>query len=202
MIGVASSGRLARRSAVAFAVVAIAVVGCMSHEEAAVERKELPQLVLQPRDLPAGWIQFDGGRQLRADAPQGERSEPTRFGRVEGWKARYRRPGSPSTEGPLVVESRADLFDDSGGAESDFEAAVRELAAGGRPLDAPDLGEEAHARTSGDERKGGVRFFTVVWRDANVLATLSVNGFHGRVEAEDVVELARKQQARIQRAAG
>jgi hypothetical protein len=202
MVRVGSSARLARSPIVFAGLVALLLAGCMSDEEAAIERRELPRLVLQPRDLPAGWTQFDGGRQLRADAPPGERSDPTRFGRIEGWKARYRRPGaSPETRGPLVVESRADLFEDAGGAESDFEAAKRALASGGRPFDAPDLGSGSYAVTSGDETAGTVRFFTVVWRHENVLATLSVNGFHGRVQPADVVELARKQQARIDRAA-
>jgi hypothetical protein len=100
-----------------------------------------------------------------------------------------------------VIESRADLFGDSGGAESDFEAAKQALAASGRPFDAPELGDESYAATAGDETEGSVRFFTIVWRHANVLATLSVNGFHGRVQPADVVELARKQHDRIARAA-
>jgi hypothetical protein len=184
------------------AALAVLAAGCMSDDdEAGIERRQLPQLVLQPRDLTSEWVQFDGGRQLRADAPTGERSDPTRFGRIEGWKARYRRPGSPTTRGPLVIESRADLFDDSGGAESDFEAAKQALASSGRPFDVPDLGDESYGATAGDDTAGSVRFFTVVWRHGNLLATLSVNGFHGRVQAEDVLELARKQQARIARAA-
>jgi hypothetical protein len=100
-----------------------------------------------------------------------------------------------------VIESRADLFEDSDGAKSDFEAARQALETSGRQFEAPDLGDESYAVTAGDETAGSVRFFTIVWRDANVLATLSVNGFHGRVEPEDVAELARKQQARIARAA-
>jgi hypothetical protein len=190
-------------SALLAGAVALAAAGCMSDDddEAAIERRQLPQLVLQPRDLPDMWTQFDAGRQLRADAPPGERNDPSRFGRVEGWKARYRRPGSATTAGPLVIESRADLFEDSGGAESDLEAAKQALGASGRPFDAPELGDESYAVTAGDETAGSVRFFTIVWRHANVLATLNVNGFHGRVQPADVVELARKQQARIARAA-
>jgi hypothetical protein len=100
-----------------------------------------------------------------------------------------------------VIESRADLFQGADGARSDFEAAKQTLETSGRPFDAPDLGEESYGATAGDETAGSVRFFTVVWRQGNVLATLSVNGFHGRLQAADVVELARKQQARIARAA-
>jgi hypothetical protein len=185
------------------ALVALGAAGCMSDDDeaAAIERSQLPQLVLQPRDLPAPWTQFDGGRQLRADAPTGERSDPTRFGRIEGWKARFRRPGSPTTRGPLVIESRADLFEGTDGAQSDFEAAKQALETSGRPFEMPDLGDESYGATAGDDTAGSVRFFTVVWTHDNVLATLSVNGFHGRLQANDVVELARKQQARIARAA-
>jgi hypothetical protein len=189
--------------AVLAGAVALAAAGCMSDDddEAEIERRQLAQLVLQPRDLPDVWTQFDAGRQLRADAPPGERSNPSRFGRIEGWKARYRRPGSQTTRGPLVIESRADLFEDSDGARSDFEAAMQALETSGRPFDLPDLGDESYGATAGDDTAGSVRFFTVVWRQRNVLATLSVNGFHGRLQAADVVELARKQQARIARAA-
>jgi hypothetical protein len=185
------------------ALAVLAAAGCMSDDEAdaEIERRQLAQLVLQPRDLASEWVQFDGGRQLRADAPTGERSDPTRFGRIEGWKARYRRPGAQTTSGPLVIESRADLFEDSEGAQSDFEAAKQALETSGRPFDVPDLGDETYGATAGDDTAGSVRFFTVVWSHGNVLATLSVNGFQGRVQPADVVELARKQHAHIERAA-
>lgn len=172
-------------------------------EEGEIGAAALPRLVLQPSDFAAEWTRFDGGRQRLADAPPGDRADPTRFGREGGWIARYRRRGSAETAGPLVVESRADLFESSGGAEDDFDAARRDLeqaASGGEGLDAPDLGDEAHAIALGSGDPGEIQFFTIVWRDGNVTATLTANGFQG-LRFAHVLELAEKQQARIERAA-
>ena len=80
-------------------------------EREAVERKELEHVVLQPADVPPVFERFDAGRLLRTDQPAaGERADPARFGREEGWKARYKRSGTQETRGPLVIESRVDLF--------------------------------------------------------------------------------------------
>jgi hypothetical protein len=164
----------------------------------------LPQLVLQPSDLTPDWTRFDAGRQRLADAPPGDRADPTRFGREGGWIARYRRPGSSETAGPLVVESRADLFESVGGAEDDFDAALADIErlgqAGSESIDTSDLGDEARGVGSVGE-PGQLQFFTIVWRDGNVTATLTANGFHGRLLPEHVVRLAEKQQARMARAA-
>jgi hypothetical protein len=171
---------------------------------AMVELNELSALVLQPEDLPAVFDRFDEGRQAMADNPGGSRADPARFGRQDGWKARYRRPGTPRTEGPLVVESRADLFDSSGGAKDELEAARRDLEDGElewQPIDEPGLGDESFAATlvqSGGT--SGVRFYQVYWREANVTASLSVNGFESRLALAEALELARKQERRISRA--
>ena len=80
-------------------------------------RTDLPNVVLQPADLAGSFEQFDEGRQASADQPEGARADATRFGRIDGWKSRYRRRGGVEIRGPLVIESRADLFKSSGGAE-------------------------------------------------------------------------------------
>lgn len=168
---------------------------------ATVQVGELSRLVLQPDDLPRVFLRFDEGRQAIADNPGGSRGDPARFGRQDGWKARYRRAGTPRTAGPLVVESRADVFESSSGGDDDLEAARRDLEQAElewQPIDEPGLGEESFAATL--VQGGGtseVRFYQVFWRQANVTASLSVNGFEGRVTLAETLELARKQEQRI-----
>lgn len=188
------------RWAIALLVVLVAT-GCMSDSSPGTSREELADLVLKQGDLPPVFQPFDEGRQVRADLPTGARADPARFGRVEGWKARYRRLGTPQTSGPLVVESRVDLFESSEGADDELEAHKldQEQAEGTRLLDAPELGDEAFAATvtqSGASSR--VRFYLVAWREGDVAASLFVNGFDGKVTLAQVVELARKQQRRIE----
>jgi hypothetical protein len=168
---------------------------------AAIERAELKSIVLQPSDL-QGFQRFSEGIVGRAEQPGGVTGDPGRFGRVEGWQARYRRPGTAETSGPLVVESRADLFEDAGGAEDELgrqrAESVRVLA------QEPDLGDDGFAATSlqpsGVAGARGVRFYLVVWRAGNVTASVFVNGFEGRLALEDALALARKQERRIEAA--
>jgi hypothetical protein len=170
----------------------------------------LPKLVLQRGDLPDVWTPFNSGRQVRADAPAGPRSDPQRFGRSGGWIARFRRSGSQATSGALVIESRADLFASAAGAKDDLSAARTELgtSVGGRPvakpLKDPTVGEEAFAGTilqrSGGDGIPDVRFYLIGWRYRNVVASIFVNGFEGKLTFAQAVELARAQQRRIARA--
>lgn len=182
-----------RRRLIAVALVA-ALAGCGGHADL-VPKGKLAQLVLQPADLSAAFVQFDGGRQVRLDAPPGPRGNPTRYGREDGWKARYHRAGDAATRGPLVVSSRADLFAKAGGAEDDLKAYREQLAAvpGARLLDDPQLADGAVASTS--QQAGGARTYTVAWRDRNVSASIEVNGFH--LALADALRLARAQERRI-----
>ncbi|HEV3478791.1 MAG TPA: hypothetical protein VG144_05010 [Gaiellaceae bacterium] len=179
-----------------------ATVGCsLGDGGASIERSELQRLVLQPDDVPRIFVLFDEGRQARADQPPGPRADPERFGRTEGWKARYRRPGSGRTSGPLVIESRVDVFASVSGAEDDFVAAREELRGDGlgwHPIDEPGLGDESFAATFVQRR---VRYYQVFWREDNATAALHVNGFEGKLPLSDALRLARKQQERLERAA-
>jgi hypothetical protein len=186
------------RRAVSLLVLALAACGCsFGGDDGTISRQELPKLVLQQSDLPRAFFRFDEGRQAIVDSPGGRRADATRFGREDGWKARYRRSGTEHTSGPLVVESRADLFASDGGAKDDLDAARDDLAEGEldwEPIDEPGLGEESFAVTL---VQGGVRFYQVVWRDANVTAALSANGFEPRLALGEVLALARAQQEHI-----
>jgi hypothetical protein len=181
----------------------VALAGCSlgDGDDASIKQNELDRLVLQPDDLPRVFLLFDWGRQVIADSPGGRRADSSRFDRIAGWKARYRRSGTQRTAGPLVIESRADLFESADGAAEDLEAAradLRESAHGWKSIDEPGLGDESFAATSvvGE----GVRFYRVFWRDDNATAALDANGFGGKLALEDVLELARRQQRRIARA--
>jgi hypothetical protein len=185
-------------------VLAVLLTGCsLGGEETSIERNELDELVLQPGDLPSSFVRFDQGRQVAADAPVGRRADRSRFGRIDGWKARYRRPGTKATAGPIVIESRADLFDSASGAEDDLEAAREDLGSEGfgwKPIDEPGLGDESFAATFVQTGLASVRYYRVFWREDNATATLDVNGFEGKLALAEVLDLARKQQARIYRA--
>jgi hypothetical protein len=187
----------------------LATAGCSfdggeEEEESTFEVGQLGTLVLQPKDVPRVFVRFDEGRQVNADQPPG-RADPGRFGREQGWKARYRRPGAPRTQGPLVIESRADLFESSEGAKNELEASESELAeadtAEGPPwqsIDAPRLGDDSFAM-SGIQPAfgGGVRSYLIVWREDNLTASILANGFEGRFTLNEALRLARRQQARI-----
>jgi hypothetical protein len=164
------------------------------------------ELVLADADVGRPFTQFDQGEQRRTDmAPP--RDDPSRFHRQGGWKARFQRGGTIRTKGPLVIESRADLFESTGDASKDFDLykeALDELAFGaaGQTVEpAPKLGEEAHAVTF---RQGlsptAVRHYAIAWRQGNVTGYVLINGFDGRLTLADAVNLARKQEKRIQRA--
>lgn len=200
---IATKRRAAASVIVAVAAAAIAGTGC-SGEDAVISERALPRLVLQPSDLAAEFARFDEGRQVRADAPPGPRADPQRFGRLGGWKARYRRSGSVQTRGALVVESRADVFSSTDGARDDFAALRDELAATSAAATAvsdPDLGDEAAATTFVQGTSPSVRFFRIAWREENVVASVFANGFEGRFRLADALELARKQQIRVAAAA-
>jgi hypothetical protein len=192
----------------ALVVLVLLLAGCSvgGGDGATVELAQLPRLVLQPEDLPPVFRRFDEGRQVIADNPGGSRADPDRFGRRDGWKARYHRSGTQQTTGPIVVESRVDLFDSSGGAEDDLQAARSDLTEGElewQPIDEPGLGDESFAATLVQEGAGsGVRHYHVYWRDDNVTAFLNVNGFEERLALEEVLELARRQEGRISSASG
>ena len=180
---------------------AVLLAGCSlgGGEGATIEEEDLNMLVLQPGDLPSSFVRFDEGRQGIADTPGGARGDPDRFGRIEGWKARYRRPGSAETTGPLVVESRADVFESTSGAEDELAATE---PSGFTKIEAPELGDEARAFETLQAGAGeGVRYYQLAWREDEATGSVLVSGFEGKFVLEDAVELARRQAKRLSDAA-
>jgi hypothetical protein len=125
--------------------------------------------------------------------PTGARSDPRRFGRAGGWKARYRGDAG----GMLLIESRVDSFPDSEGATRDLDAHRSEL---GRAGDA-EVGDEAFVTTTRQEAEPrAISFTTVAWRHGTVTASVLVQGYEDALDAEAVLALARTQDERIERA--
>jgi len=180
---------------VVISLAAVAAIGCETVERRIAE-DQLPGLVLQPADLPS-FSQFGLGRQVTADAHAGPRKDSTRFGRLGGWIARFRPSNAAVRSGPLVVESRADLFPSVSAADQDLDAYNAEYEttvarSGGKKLADPAVGDESRAFTFGS---GADFFYVIVWRTANSTASVLVEG--SAVTLEDALALATKQAARI-----
>jgi hypothetical protein len=182
-----------RRCLVLAAVLVCAACGgSHASQSKTVTQAQLASAVLQPGDLP-GFSQFAEGAQVRSDAHPGPRNDPTRFGRTAGWIARYRRSDG-STKGPLVVESRADLFDGASGAVKDLDAYAEEYTSqpGAKEIDPPALGDAARAFAFGSASD---HFVLIAWREANVSASVLAEGI--TLRPGDAERLARKQAKRL-----
>jgi hypothetical protein len=197
------------RLAAVLTLLAFAGAGCsLGAGEETIPADSAGRLVLQQADVPDVFERFDSGRIAQADLPGGDRADPARFGREQGWKARYRRDGTSETAGPLVIESLVDVFDAADGAEDELAAIRAELETPAQPvvtpvtrLDDPELGDEALAWSAlVPAQPRDTVFYTVAWRHRNAVASVSVNGFDGRLDLETAVDLARKQQARLESA--
>src|SRR5207244_9439698 len=163
-----------------------------------VTRSQLPGTVLQPADAPSSWTQFADEEQARIDMHPGPRQSPTRFGREDGWIARYRGTQHGSA---VVVESRADVFDSVNGAKKDLDAYRDEIKAGvpgsgatTKLLPAPALGEGSVA---GELRQGPSVFMIVAWRRSNETASVTLEGRAKTTTLGDAVQLARRQDKRL-----
>jgi hypothetical protein len=177
----------------------LALAGCGGSQT--IKVKSLSKLVLQQADLGPSFVAFNSGAQTQLDNQGTIRADPGRFGREGGWIARYHRAGSAATRGPIVVESRADVFGGAGGAKKDL-AAYRTLLgqqAGTRLRDIPlpPIGDEATGVTFVQAGGASVRFYRIAWRYRNVTASIMVEGFEGKATRADAVALARKQQAHL-----
>ncbi len=180
-------------------VVTVLLAGCGGSHD--VPASALDALVLQQRDMGPAYSKFSSGPQVLLDTQGTLRADPGRYGRKGGWIARYRRVGPAAAGGPLVVESRADVFGGADGAKTDLRAYGDVLAktAGSqlRTLRLPPIGAAALGVTFLQAGAKPVRFFTIAWRDRNATASVTVEGFGGRVTLAEAVALARKQEARI-----
>jgi hypothetical protein len=166
-----------------------------------IPKQHLSKLVLRPQDLGSGYVPFYSGPQVPLDNQGTPRSDAARFGREGGWIVRLRRTGPVAAPGPLVVESRADLFGGSGGAKKDLDL-YRQLYASSpgsdhRALSVPSLGDEAVGDTFVQPGARPARYFRIAWRFENATAAVTIEGYDGKVTRADAIRLARRQQRRI-----
>jgi hypothetical protein len=194
------------RHALVISLALLAVAGCAGDDGGGgggpVSQDEGEELVLAFADIGRPFVQFDQGELVKTDFVP-PRENPDRFDREGGWKARYHRPGTAETKGPIVIESRADLFGSTDGADKDFDlykdvlAELRE-GAGGRTVPVANLGEEAGAVTFGQGfPPRDIRHVVIAWRQGTVTAMVAVNGFARGMKIAEAVALARKQERRI-----
>ena len=189
-----------RRGLLAIALV-LGVAACGGGSSSTLSVGNLGKYVLQRGDLGQPFEAFSNGPQIRIDNQGTPRADPSRFGREGGWIARYKRAGTSKTVGPLVAVSRVDLFKDRGGASSDLAEYRRMFAAqpGVSPhaIAVPRIGDAAIGMTFSQTGLLPVRYFSVAWRYRNATASVTVEGWAGKIGASDAVALARKQQARL-----
>ena len=160
-------------------------------------------LVLSQSDVGDEFTQFDKGSQRLADLTP-PRDEVDRFGRTGGWKARFSRPGTRTTDGPLVISSLADLFGSADGARKDFALYEQFLGGfevtGGEKVVISDPATDEFAAVTYQQglAPNAVTYYVVAWRTGNVTASLNVNGF--KLTWEQVVALMNKQDEQIRAA--
>ncbi len=111
-------------------VLAFVAAGCLGGDGdggGSVSASKGEALVLSQSDVGDEYNQFDRGPQQRADLGP-PRDDANRFSREGGWKARFSRPGTRTTDGPLVISSLADLFGSADDARKDFRLYEQQLA--------------------------------------------------------------------------
>jgi hypothetical protein len=190
--------RAARAAAVV--LVLAAVSACGGGGSGGISADDASALVLHQADLHGPFASFASGPVAGLDTAGTPRADPERWGRKGGWIARFRRAGSATTRGPLVVESRVDVFSGSDGATKDLAAyrkTFEDTGGTARLIKAPALADGAVAMTAVQRGLNTVRFYTVAWRHGNATASVAVNGFDRRVTLSDAAALARRQDARI-----
>jgi hypothetical protein len=169
----------------------------------AIGSRDLPKLLLQREDVSSIFKRLEAGPETIADLG-GNEANGTRFGREGGWKARYRRVRDVSAPGAYILDSRAEVFKGSDGASKSFDSvrsAIEKsplLVPRHVEIFTPNVGAEAFGATV-VQRPGrrAVRLVTIIWRNGNVKASLSANGFADQLSVDDVVALARAQDRHI-----
>jgi hypothetical protein len=173
---------------------AAAACGASTH---AIDASNMKQLVLRQQDLGSPFASFYSGRQTQLDNQGTSRADPTRDGREGGWVARFHRPGNAATAGPLVVESRIDVFKGESGAKHDiaaYRAMFGQSSGTGRRVLSPNVGDQAVGVTFVQPGSLPLRFYRIAWRYRNATASVTAEGFSRKLVLSNALELVRKQQ--------
>ncbi len=177
---------------------ALALSGC-GGGGSKISTSDLKSLVLRQSDLKGPFSATVDGPIARLDVQGTPRSDLHRFDRRGGWVSRWHRPGTRATRGPLVVASTVDVFRTSDGAKKDFALYRAQLGRvpGDRPVAVSKLGDDAAGITSVQPGALAVRSVTIVWRERNAVASVTANGFEGKLSPDDVLRLARAQERKL-----
>jgi hypothetical protein len=174
--------------AVALVLVAL-TAGCGGAATPDVPAGAAKTLVLQPRDLSRGFVSIGSGEENPLAAIDDREGPPK--GRTASWYADYRRPGGVAAPGPLIVQSRVEVFDGRGSAEVAYSSAYHRISA---TRTVARLGDESGAA---GQTSPGAQIYRIVWRRANVVAALVVTGLEHRLTLAQSARLAHAQDARI-----
>ena len=188
------------RALAGFVGLVIVLLAAACDSGSTIATSKLSQLVLTEQDMP-GFASFANGPQVRLDNQGTVRADASRYGREGGWITRLRPADSTTTAGPLVVESRADLFKAPDGAKSDIAAyrlLFSQLSGEHKEIVVSGLGQDAVGVTFTQPGGRTLRFFRLAWRYQNATASVTVEGFDGQVSQDDAMALARKQEKRIE----
>ena len=180
-------------------LVMLALAACGESSGKKLSDAALAKLVLQPAEL-RGLDRFANEQEIMSQQSPVLGRDPHRFGRQNGWVARYRR--LRGNDGPLTLASGVEAFGKSSGA-SDFFDEVTELnernAAGShmKAADGDDLGDERRVLATPPGRPGSVRFVLAVWRTGRFVGSISASGYSGRISPADVIALVKRQDERL-----
>jgi hypothetical protein len=159
-------------------------------------------LVLQLRDVPAGFERTTGRyvSNAQANRESSVKKNYAKLGRITGYEAEFEKE---AILGILQISSTASTYKTAAGAHNSIRISVqaadanrevrfRRLSVGGR------LGHEAYFHKATMTRDGTkVDVFAVTWRTGRIYAGVLAAALAGSADPADVVALARKQQSRI-----
>lgn len=157
---------------------------------------QLGSIALKPADLEqvgGEFEAFDEGPTQLIDALPAPQAATDRFGRLGGWKARYRQ-GPDVTSGILVVDSRIDLFPESYAATTDLGAYSdrysQQAGDPGATLSHPHVGDGATMLALVPADQTHVRSATIAWRSGPFTGQVVTSGLGDVDVAAAAVALA------------
>lgn len=171
---------------------------------------EPASLVLQLADLPAGFAlkRRESGPLSNAKAARLTQDDPDyaekleKWGRVGGYEATYEKEASlrSAFRGALSITSRASTYRTEAGAADSFEDGLRSALEHFKELSpGSTLGDESHLLSYASKSKNGfeAQVYVLIWRHDRVLSTILMAGLKGITGPDEIIELGKKQEARI-----
>lgn len=192
-----------KRVPVVLAIIAAAAVpGAAATAPTSSSAIDPKALVLQLRDVPAGFERTVGRyvSNAQSNRESAVKKNYAQLGRISGYEAEFTKE---AIVGILQITSAVGTYRTTAGAHNSLRISVRaavatrevrfrRLSIGGR------LGHEAYLHKATMTQDGTkVDVFAVAWRTGRVYAAVIAAALAGSADPADVVALARKQQSRI-----